>query len=543
MSLPNRGWLLPSLFALPFVAVPPLLFYFYPVPFWTAGEAEWIGLGDALNLAYRIADLKMYSALGLAGHPGVPFYFMSWLALALSGLPVASNDGFFNAVLGRLGEYQIINIWLAAIVGAAGIFVFTREARKLVPAWVVAIGLLLWICSTPWTLISFVSPANELLGMLINALFFCALVRIADDDDFLPQTSVVAAAVSAFAYLNKLSFINVALALAGASVVAFLFRRASVRQCVRSGVLFNAVCFGAILLVGIFIIGWNEFLYALRFHKNVILGSGLYGAGDHLVTSGSQLLDALKSIPKDRVYCLAIAPVFGLLLVAGGFLTALFRGKQHLPTAVIAIGAGIAAILAAASVLKHYDSHYSSSVSPTLPACLVAGYLLANAWNFRPRMAWAVAFVAAIVLMTRETAPALADHLNSKISVNAMAMADLKEIEKLPIDDKASIAFTYSAPFAFFGEGFAIHLACVPRLIAEYHQNRARMFSTAAPDSPPRNVAAVVIHKAYFPTVDSIKISSNLALFGGEPVTWREGDSIVELRTVFVLLRGAVARP
>ena len=89
LPVPSRSWFLPLVFALLFVAVPPLLFRFYPIPFWTAGEAELIGLGDALNLAYRIADLKMYSAIGMWDHPGVPFYFMSWLALALSGLPVA----------------------------------------------------------------------------------------------------------------------------------------------------------------------------------------------------------------------------------------------------------------------------------------------------------------------------------------------------------------------------------------------------------------------------------------------------------------------
>ena len=340
--------------------------------------------------------------------------------------------------------------------------------------------------------------------MLINALFLYALVRVASDEALLPRVSILLAAVSVFAYLNKLSFINVGLALAAASALAFLFRGASLRQCLRSMALFNAVCFGILLLVGIFLIGWNEFLTTLRFHKNVILGSGLYGTGDHFVIAPSSLLNAVKSIPVDKVYCVAIAPVFGLVLVAGAFLTAVFRGKEHLPTVVICFGAGTAAVLAAASVLKHYHSHYSASVSPTLPACIVAGYMLAAAWNLRPRMIWATICLAALVLLTRETAPALAVHLNSTISVNAEAMADLKEIEKLPIDKDASIAFTYSAPFAFFGEGFVIYLACVPRMTAEYHRDRPRMFSASAPGSPPRNIDAVVIHKGYFPTVDSI---------------------------------------
>ena len=219
-------------------------------------------------------------------------------------------------------------------------------------------------------------------------------------------------------------------------------------------------------------------------------------------------------------------------------LTAAFRGKQYLPTALISIGTGTAAVLAAASVLKHYDAHYTPAVSPTLPACMVAGCMLAGAWNFRPRMIAAVVSFAAVVLMTREIAPALAGHLNSKISVNAMAMADLKDIEGLPIDAKSSIAFTYSAPFSYLGEGFSLYVACVPRLTAEYHRDRPRMFSTLTPDSPPRKIGAVVIHKAYFPTIESIKTAGDLAKFSGEPLIWREGDKIVDLRTVFVLLRG-----
>ena len=83
----------------------------------------------------------------------------------------------------------------------------------------------------------------------------------------------------------------------------------------------------------------------------------------------------------------------------------------------------------------------------------------------------------------------------------------------------------------------------VPRLTVEYHRNRSRMFSAAAADSPPRNVDAIVIHRAYFPTVESIKASRDLATFSGEPAVYREGDRIVELRTVFVLLRAAKTKP
>ena len=64
------------------------------------------------------------------------------------------------------------------------------------------------------------------------------------------------------------------------------------------------------------------------------------------------------------------------------------------------------------------------------------------------------------------------------------------------------------------------------------------MFSTLTLDLPLRKIGAVVIHKAYFPTIESIKTAGDLAKFSGEPLIWREGDKIVDLRTVFVLLRG-----
>jgi hypothetical protein len=210
---------------------------------------------------------------------------------------------------------------------------------------------------------------------------------------------------------------------------------------------------------------------------------------------------------------------------------------------VLCVGAGTAAVLASVSVLKHYDSHYTAAVSPTLPACLVAGYRLTNAWNLRAGAAWAAISLAAVVLMTPKVAAGVADHLNSKININAQAMADLRDIEKLPIDISSSIAFTYSAPFGYFGEGFVVFLACVPRLTAEYHRERPRMFSANAADSPPRSIGAIILHKTYFPTVESIKASSNLAPFGNEPTVWRDGDRLVDLRTVFVLLRGDSARP
>ena len=53
-----------------------------------------------------------------------------------------------------------------------------------------------------------------------------------------------------------------------------------------------------------------------------------------------------------------------------------------------------------------------------------------------------------------------------------------------------------------------------------------------------REPGAYVIDKAYFPTAESVKAAPNVALFGPKPVTFNDGDKLIELRTVFLLIRG-----
>jgi hypothetical protein len=132
---------------------------------------------------------------------------------------------------------------------------------------------------------------------------------------------------------------------------------------------------GIILAVGCLIIGWNEFLHVLRFHKNVVFGSGLYGTGDQVVVSTSEMWRTLTAIPQDRAYAMLIAPVIGAGLVVGGLFAA-WRGSQHILVGLICIGAGLASGSAAVFVLKHYEIHYTAGVSSTLPASIVACYLL-----------------------------------------------------------------------------------------------------------------------------------------------------------------------
>jgi hypothetical protein len=527
----------PAAFAILFIAIPPLLFYSHPSSFWANTDYEPLGLGDALNLAYRLTDIRFYPAIGMEDHPGVPFYFMSWLALALTGYPIAfKGPGFFNTVIDHVETYHRASVWLAALTGGAAVYVFARTARSLAPLGVIAIGLLAWVTSTPATLLMFTTPSIESFGMLINGLFFYTLVQIAYDRDISRGVTVLAACVSAFAYLNKLSYINVSLALSVTGILNLVFRGASLDMIIRRCLLFTLTSLGVILAVGCLIIGWSEFLHVLRFHKGIVFSSGLYGNGDQFIVSATDIWHAVEAIPRDRAFAMMIAPAVGSFLAVGGFFTAR-RGPQHIPVAVISIGAGLAALLAAISVLKHYDLHYTAGVSPTLPACVVASYLLLQSWGYRPRMVAAALAMAGVLLMAGEMVPPLMSELEGRVRASALAAADLQEIDAQRAADRRPVAFLYKTPFSWFGEGFVIYNAGVPRLKDEYVESRPGMFSASAAGLANRQVAAYVIDKHYFPTLESIKASPNLTLLEPKPVTFEAGDRLFELKTVFLLTR------
>ena len=530
----------PLVFAILFIAIPPLLFYSHPSSFWANTDYEPLGLADALNLAYRIADFRIYPAVGMADHPGVPFYLMSWRP-GTGRIPgCIRRSGFFSAVIDHVEDYHQASVWLGALAGAAGVYILARTARPLAPVGVVAIGLLAWLISTPAALLMFTTPSIELFAILVNGLFFYALVRIAFDRDFSRSVTVLAASVSAFAYLNKLPYINVSLALAAAGICSLVFGGAGLALARQRCVLFTLSSLGIILAVGCLVIGWGEFLHLLTFHRSIVFHSGLYGTGDRFVVSGNDVWHAVAAIPQDRTYAMLIAPILGGAVAIGGFFTAR-RGAQHLPVAIIAIGAGLASLASAIFVLKHYDLHYTAGVSATLPASAVAGYLLVNSSSVRLGTAAAALATAVILLMAYETVPSLISVLAARTHVSALAAADFADIDAQRARDPRPIAFLYKAPFAGYGEGFVISNAGVPRLKDEYLASHRDMFSASNAGMAGRQAGAYVVDKSYFPTAESVRAAPNLTLLEPLPVRFENGDRLIELRTAFVLVRPGAA--
>jgi hypothetical protein len=530
----------PSTLAIAFVPIPLIFALLYPVSFWAMSDYEPHSLANALNMAYRLADLKMYTPLGMSYHPGVPFYLMSWLALALTGHPLGSDGvDMFNALVSHVETFHLVMICLAGFVGAVGIYVFARSAQAVVPPSVAISGLALWLFSSPATMFTFVSPGMESFALLINALFFAALVKLAYQQELNERAVILAGCIGAVAYLNKLSYVYVPIALMSTIVVRLVFDRTDRKRGVRLVSLSVLSFISTVIAVAVLIIGWRAFRDVLVFHKQVLLGSGLYGKGDAGVISGSAVWNNLTAIPANRAYGIAVALLGGIGLGIGGLVTA-FKKQQHLPVAVLSIGVAVAASFSALAVLKHYNEHYTAAVSATLPACVVAGYLLLKAWAIRVEAAYSLVVAVVALLMAYPVAGSLAAKLTFYSEQSRMAQADMQQIAALAAGSSRATYYTYRSPFAQFGEGLVIDFASIPRLTEAYLESRPKVLNTFTENlsKREREVGTYVIDKKYFSSADLVRNAPNLDLLGMKPVRYREGDRLIELRTVFLLVRG-----
>jgi hypothetical protein len=527
----------PLIPAAAFFFIPVVLFSAYPVGFWTSTDYEPLGLADALNMAYRLADLTLYPAEGMTNHPGVQYYLTSWLALALSGHPVATGSAysFLRDVVDHVEDYHRMAVYVAALVGSAGVYLFARTALKLISPAATVSALLLWLVSTPATILCFMATGFEPFALLINGIFLVMLIRIAFDRELDPWMMVLAGCVGAFAYLDKLSYIYIPLALVCAIFWKAVFCGIGWRR--GAGLIAISVFtfFGAIIATGHLVIGSNAFTALLRFHRNVILGSGLYGSGSQVVVSGEGVRRAIMAIPGDEAWAVPLALIGGAALWIAGIVTGL-RNRQDNSVAIIAIGTGLAGLFSALSVLKHYDTHYTAAVSAALPGCVLACCLFARNWNPSVRLAAVATVWVAIALMTGPALRYVGGILAARSEITRLAVADIKQVGAETAGMKRAVGYTYRVPFPQYLEGFIVHYAGVPRLTDEYVENRGGVISSYA-GPPVSEIDAYVIDKAYFPDIAAVKSAPNLDQLSPNPVQFEAGDKLIELHTVFLLIR------
>lgn len=519
-----------------FFLLPLSLAFLYPISFWLGNDYEPLGLANAFNLAFRLGHHHMYPGDGMTNHPGVPFYVMSWSALALAGYPLASDPlKFFYAVLDHIRTYQLTAIALASLLGAGSIYLFARIVSPLVAAPIVVLSLALWLLSTPATVLNFLSPSNETFALPVNVLFLLSLLRISRDDRGTFATFAIAGAVGAIAYLNKMFYIYVPAALCAAMIAQYGFPVKQALRLLKGLVISGPVLVAVVVATGYFVIGWDGFNALLTFHRSVIMGSGLYGEGPQTVVGADQVLNALHSIPSDKTYAipLALAGGAGLLLIAG---ILFLRDRRPRPEITIAVGCGFAAVLSALFILKHYNANYSAGVSATLPGCVVAYHLL-----IKGRVSWITPLVTAVALLcvAYPVVSRLHPYLKDRAERSQAIALDHDDILKLAANQKRVVNFTYRVPFREYGEGFVLAYAGVAPLTKAYVSDRRGTTNSQTRALVSEDVGAYVLDKSSFLTPDAVKAAPNMDLLGPAPVRFQDGDTLIELRTVYVVLRRA----
>jgi hypothetical protein len=509
----------------------------YPASIWSMTDYELDSLSGALNFAYRLGDLRFYPAPSMEKHPAVPHYLLSWVGLALAGFPIASSGlEFFRSVLDHVERFHFVMIALSALAGAIGVTLFMREASKIAPIGVTAVAVALWLVSTPYSLMSLLSLTVDCFGLMLTAAFVTILWRMASERELEPSTMIFAGAVGAAAYLTKLSYINIPMGLGAAIGLVLLAGRGVRGRTILMALLFVYTVVIIVFVVGLWFIEWSSFKALLTFHASVILKGGLYGTGASGITSGPSLLTAIESIPADRTYAVAIALVAGLILIGASVATA-FLKKEKLPAAVFAMGVGVASAFSGFSVLKHYAPHYSAAVSCIVPACVIAAFVMLDAWNIRLRAKFSTAALvsAALCILAIPAVSAANDLMSAYWRRTLDAEADYKVIARY-IGKTPLVGFAYAAPFREYGEGFLLANIEIPQLTFQYLAEPSGTISSFTQHLVQRNVGVFIIDKSRFSTAEAVKNADNFNLLGPTE-KYQATDELIELRTVFVLVR------
>jgi hypothetical protein len=167
---------------------------------------------------------------------------------------------------------------------------------------------------------------------------------------------------------------------------------------------------------------------------------------------------------------------------------------------------------------------------------VLACFLFARGWNSKARFAAVAAIAIAILFMTGPVLLEVRDALTSRVNATHLAAADMREVGAQTAGMERVVDYSYRVPFPQFVEGFVVHYAGVPRLTQEYVRTRGGI-TNDIPAEAGSEVGAYVFDKAYFPDAQAIRSAPNLDARGPKPERFDAQDRLIELHTVFLLIR------
>lgn len=498
----ERSGFLLSLVTLLLILVWLIVYIAWPKPFWTMqDDYAYLALAHALNLESRLRDGVYYGDEGLLGHPGIPFYFVSWLCLRAAALFAGAQDAIAYG-LERPQGFLFATRVAAGAIAMTAVAATWRILHPLPPLWrTVAVGA--FFAAGPESFyygLTFLG--NETFALPLAALLFLALKRIVAVPPEHIGPWLILGAVSALGYAVKVLYLDVlAAAWAVACVDAWWYHRHSsavfIVESVKRVVAVSVAFVGVLAPLLLAVLGEEGFDYLMSFHWRVFTRAAHYGSGDASFVALSNIAQAVSHfIHENPVMPLLVLPAIALL--AAMLVTQLRRGAMDRKNLLWCTAALTALLVTLAAVFKHFATHYLPAVSALLPF-VMAIVLTRRSMPLR-RAAAVVTVLCLVVTLNR-----VYDHFERNTRLLALIAQDERAISAMPLAPGEARLWTYNVAGEHMAKGFIAHSSGVSSIAARLKDPQGvELSSFAGIDRPYRYV---VLDKNYFPTTEAVRLT------------------------------------
>jgi hypothetical protein len=502
-----------------------------PVSFWYADDDyAYLSLAHALSFDqwlrgndYQIGDTA------LVGHPGIPFYLVSWISFKIA-LPAAAQ-GFIEIFSGQsdvIERFWFVSRGVALLLALAGIMLIFRAATGRLAVVTAAAATILFLAASdqPWV-------AMSRLGIESFALPYALLFYLAAKNAFSDQRRDMIAwaifgLVGGLGYTLKFHYVAFTLGSAAGLMAMLAVGSSRLSEALKLGIAYVA---GFVVGFGLFampILGWSGISNLLRFHFSIATHSGYYGEGEADVVSSAQVLRAID--------LLALMPALiatFLLVVAGAVYVMLMRrtdGDWRGSGFPLGVTLLVALSLAFSAVLKHYQPHYL-----VVPISIIPLMVLYVADNVGAPSACRIliALAGAFGLLSLPFTLLQFDRLQGKqFAIATRVIADVTEIEARPLGSNEIRVWDYRVPTRGFGVGFIVGYAG-SSAISEWYQ-RVDLRDRYAQILPHRSWRYAVLSKASYATALDVS---------GRWWGFKPGDRVEVLREAVLVERRSADTP
>ena len=325
---------------------------------WVSSDYPYLSLSHALSIEnWFMGSGERVVTPEKKMHPGIPFQFVSWLALRMSALmgPPTSLDGLLIATLQNPETYWRSALLFVLAMTLGGFFLIWRISRPY--GWPVTLAA----CLSCLTLYGFwqygiMELGNESFALLGAGLFFLTARAAFESKTGSAANWIIFGCVGAAAYLVKLHYIAWSAAVPFGLLVAATTGERTWAQTFRAGVAFAMGFVAVVGLVGGLMIGGDGLLEMFENHLRVLVRSGLYGQGETAVIDTPAVQKSLTYFFANKKFSLAL-----VFVSLGAFMVMVVRWRdttwahRHLALGVTLL-VGLALSLAAA--VKHFNPHY-----------------------------------------------------------------------------------------------------------------------------------------------------------------------------------------